>query len=160
MKSLAKLVTNIRPAVFILLIIMFFLPFAEIKCDSTAITGIKGIEFVTGKEMKNPSDNKVEAEKKMDPDIYAIVAFCAALVGLILSFISNKFINILNGLISLSGMVSLLLMKNNLETQVINADKSFGLITISFKFGFWMAFALFLAYGLVTLSTELAKGKK
>ena len=160
MKSLAKMAMNIRPSVFILLIIMFFLPFAEIKCDSTVITEIKGVEFVTGKEMKTPSDDKVETEKKMDPDIYAIIAFCAAIIGLLLSFISNKFINILNGLISLSGVVMLLLMKNNLETQVINADESFGLIRISFKFGFWMAFALFLAYGLVTLSAELSKGKK
>ena len=160
MKGFAKMVMSIRPAVFILLIIMFFLPFAEIKCDSTVITEIKGIEFVTGKEIKSPSEKKVETEKKMDPDIYAIIAFTAAVIGLLLSFISNKFVNILNGLISFTGMVMLLLMKNNLDTQVINSEESFGLITISYKFGFWIAFALFLAYGLVTLSVELTKGKR
>jgi len=160
MKGFAKMVMSIRPAVFILLIIMFFLPFAEIKCDSTVITEIKGIEFVTGKEIKSPSEKKVETEKKMDPDIYAIIAFAAAVIGLLLSFISNKFVNILNGLISFTGMVMLLLMKNNLDTQVINSEESFGLITISYKFGFWIAFALFLGYGLVTLSVELTKGKR
>ncbi|MGE3062801.1 MAG: hypothetical protein AB7T10_04125 [bacterium] len=151
-----KTIINIKPSIFILIIILFFLPFAQIRCDSTIISEVKGIEFVTGKELKTEKIDS-DAPSKIDPNIYMIFAFATAIIGLILSFSSKTALLLLNGVVSFAGMTMLLLFKNNLETRVVQTEESFGLITVNYQFAYWASLVLFILYGLFSLSLILSK---
>lgn len=153
-----KFLLSIKPSVFILIIILFFLPFAQIRCDSTIISEVKGIEFVTGKEIKTEKSDS-DAPSKIDPDIYAILAFACSIIGLVLSFFSKRALLFLGGTVSFAGMAMLLLFKNNLDNEVLKSGETFGLITINYQFAFWLALGLFILYGLFSLSAILANQK-
>lgn len=151
-----KFAMTIKPAVFLLIIILFFLPFAQIRCDSTIVTEMKGIDFVTGKEIEDGKKDS-DGPSKVEPNKFAIMAFLSAIVGFFISFFSKKIMIALGEIVSLIGMVMLLLFKNDLETQIIQTKESFGLITINYLFAFWASFALFVLYVVFSLSVLLSQ---
>jgi hypothetical protein len=89
-------------------ILLFFLPFIDIKCGGMSIQTVSGVQLATGFKMKNnSSDNSFlndmktdEVDKTVtkattksddkDPNMYALVALGLGVVGLLLSFLNAK----------------------------------------------------------------------
>jgi len=105
-----------------------------------------GFQLVTGTTIevgggivgKGIEDRKTE---RVDPEPYAIWAFGAGIVGLVLSFIKSRGSKILSAIIGVVGAVSLLLLKSKLDRDVLRAGE--GAFHIEYQFGFWLAFILF-----------------
>lgn len=86
--------------VYTIALLLFFLPFAELKCGNMAILGNTGIGIATGQEWKFSSEwkdtenfrglrNSGNETKKMlrdTPNIFAIAAMAAALFGIFIPF--------------------------------------------------------------------------
>lgn len=79
-------------------ILVFFLPFVEIKCNATPLYEAKGIELVTGFTVDEQrgatgfdnvtvNDNQNE---RQEGNTFAIAAFVLGIIGLILSFLNFK----------------------------------------------------------------------
>ena len=85
-----KQFTFLSPVTFIIALAGFFLTFTEINCNGQQLDTIKGIELVTGYEQELDfnlgEDNSAEEKKveKYDPNIFALNAFIAAIIGLVL----------------------------------------------------------------------------
>jgi len=137
---------SLSPSIFILVLICFFLPFTKISCGGEEVMSFTGFQLVTGTTIevgggivgKGIEDRKTE---RVDPEPYAIWAFGAGIVGLVLSFIKSRGSKILSAIIGIVGAVSLLLLKSKLDRDVLRAGE--GAFHIEYQFGFWLAFILF-----------------
>ena len=87
-------------------ILLFFLPFVDIKCNSMTLQKVTGVELATGFEIKGPGsddslvgdfekiDNKkIEAdvrEGKNDPNVFALVALALGVIAFVLCLFDSK----------------------------------------------------------------------
>lgn len=93
---------------FVVAVLLFFMPFVDIKCNNMSLQQVSGIQLATGFKMKNnSSDNSylddVKTDKvdnaitktttntdKKDPNLYALIALGLGVLGLLLSFTNAK----------------------------------------------------------------------
>ena len=93
---------------FVIGVLLFFLPFVDIKCNGTSLQTITGFQLATGFQMKNNTSGNnffddiktdevdqgitkatTKTEKK-EPNMYAMIALGLGVLGLILSFLNAK----------------------------------------------------------------------
>ncbi len=101
--------TKIPSAVaFMVAVLLFLMPFADIKCNNMSLQQVSGLQLATGFKMKNNSSdnsylNDIKSETvdkgitkaatktdKKDPNLYALIALGLGVLGLILSFTNAK----------------------------------------------------------------------
>ena len=93
---------------FIVAILLFLMPFADIKCNNMSLLQVSGLQLATGFEMKNNSSdnsylNDIKSETvdkeitkaatksdKKDPNLYALIALGLGVLGLLLSLTKAK----------------------------------------------------------------------
>jgi len=82
---------------FLIGILLFFLPFVEIKCNATPLYEAKGIDLVTGFTVKENKHIKDFDETSLDiknerqqGNMFAIAAFAFGILGLILSLLNFR----------------------------------------------------------------------
>ncbi len=80
-------------------ILLFLLPFAEVKCNGNAFAKNTGLGIATGKEWKSsenlfgasrPETSKSDGNQKNDPNAYAIIALALGVIGLALSMTNAR----------------------------------------------------------------------
>lgn len=95
-------------AAFAVAVLLFFMPFVDIKCNNMSLQQVSGIQLATGFKMKNNSSNNsflddIKPDKadetitktatksdKKDPNLFAMVALGLGVLGLGLSFTNAK----------------------------------------------------------------------
>ena len=93
---------------FIVAVLLFLMPFADIRCNNMSLQQVSGLQLATGFKMKNSSSdnsylNDIKSETvdknitkaatntdKKDPNLYALIALGLGVLGLILSFTNAK----------------------------------------------------------------------
>ena len=147
--------TNIPASVaFAIGILLFLLPFAELKCTLSSDNGINlqsiskaeaslsntGLGFAMGNKWKmnipemgkwlqRKQEEKFEKNiNNQKPNTYAIVALVFAIIGLCFSFVKTKIsasVNIATGLLSAAALVGLMLdIKKNTNNLLSEMEKS------------------------------------
>lgn len=86
-------------------VLLFFMPFLDIKCNTMILQKVSGVQLATGFEIKSPgSDNtlvgsfenmdkgdvKVNKGEQKEPNILALIALILGVIGLILSLLNAK----------------------------------------------------------------------
>ena len=105
---------------FLVALLLFFLPFVEIKCNATSLYKAKGIELVTGFTVKDDRDKNAEdtlsigdnRNERQEPNGFAVAAFVLGVLGLILSlvnFSSRPLINTVIGTVAALCLLALLI---------------------------------------------------
>jgi hypothetical protein len=153
-------------------VLLFFLPFAEIKCNGSTFAKNSGFGIAIGSKWKSFSDNSMFGKskeekndtemKKQDPNIYAIVGLGLGLLGLLLSFSNMRSAAgaaMISGVLSSAALIGLMLdLQKKVKTDMGgSASKSgdnnlFGLdklndvkMSVEFTPWFWVAVIAFLA---------------
>lgn len=93
---------------FVVAVLLFFMPFIDIKCNNMSLQTVSGIQLATGFKMKNNSSdnsflNDIKTDKvdetitktttksdNKDPNLYAMIALGLGVLGLLLSFTNAK----------------------------------------------------------------------
>jgi len=93
---------------FVVGVLLFFMPFIDIKCNNMSLQTVSGIQLATGFKMKNSSSdnsflNDLKTDKvdetitktttksdKKDPNMYAMIALGLGVMGLLLSLTNVK----------------------------------------------------------------------
>jgi hypothetical protein len=93
---------------FAVAVLLFLMPFVDIKCNGTSLQTISGVQLATGFKMKNNSSGNsflddMKTDKvdegitkattktdKKDPNLYAMVALGLGVLGLLLTFAGAK----------------------------------------------------------------------
>lgn len=142
-------------------ILLFFLPFAEIKCNDTTLAQMSGLNMVTGSEPKmggdfermakgfdkKPGDVKpaTKSEKKGKVYVLAIAALALGVVGVALSLMKKGSFNkgeMLVGIIGAVALIALMIqVKGDLNNQIEDNNKGSnefsGMMKISVDFTIW-----------------------
>lgn len=136
---------------FIVGILLFFMPFVDIKCNGTSLQTVSGIQLATGFKMKNnSSDNSflddLKSDKvdetitktttktdKKDPNLYAMVALGLGVIGLLLSFTNAKAAiggAMVTGIGAAAAMIGTMLdVKKKVKLDIPGGDKDGGEIS-------------------------------
>lgn len=103
-------------------ILLFLLPFAEVKCNGSPFANNTGLGIATGKEWKmtgglfgndlmGGNSLKAGTDQKKDPNIYAIIALALGIIGLILSLINARSAAgsaLISGILSAGALIGLM----------------------------------------------------
>lgn len=132
-------VTKIPSAVtFGVGILLFFMPFVDIKCNSITLQKVTGLELATGFAIEGPGsdktvigdfermdDKKVEAhigEEKNDPNIFMLVALALGVVAFVLTFFEGKRIRtagVIAGALSVAAVVGAMIdIKRKVQVEI------------------------------------------
>ena len=153
-----KTFSFLSPVTFIIAFAGFFLTFTEVNCNGQQLDTIKGIELVTGYEQdlnivnNDATENKAEKKaERYDPNIFALNAFIAAIIGLILMAVKKLRTNYkLVSIIATIGFICLIAMMVDLKSKIADAQNDSGSklnidlnIDFKMKFGYWLVTASF-----------------
>lgn len=131
------------PAIFIIILICFFLPFINITCQGEKVATLTGIQLVTGTTIEQPSMFGAKGKtKKVEGELMALLAFISAIVGLILSFLKNRKISLAIAIVGGVGLLFLLLLKNKLDNDMLREGQ--GMLQLEYSIGFWLTFIFFI----------------
>lgn len=144
----------ISPLTFLVALLGFFLVFTDVNCNGTKLDSITGIELVRGYkqdlDISKETSESVEPER-YDPNIFALNAFLAALIGIALFIIKKTRDNYtLTAIVALIGLICMLMLMLDLKTKIANAQKGNSTLNIDLniefemKLGYWLVTFCFL----------------
>jgi len=127
-------------------ILLFFLPFIDIKCNNMSLQQVSGFQLATGFKVNNKSSdnsflNDIKTDKadetitkattksdKKDPNTYAMIALGLGILGLLLSFVNSKAASggaMITGIASVVALIGLMIdIKKKVKMDVPSAGKS------------------------------------
>lgn len=136
-----KEIVKLRGIIFIIIIILFFFPFFDVKCNNQKMYEFTGFELATGGKTIN-YDGK---EEKTEPNKYASLALILAFLSLILSFLHNKISVLITTILSLAGFASMLLLYNDIRNKITPPD-SLIVLEVNFFLPYYSVLVLFFVY--------------
>jgi hypothetical protein len=165
---------NIPSAVaFLVGILLFLLPFAEVKCNGTALANNTGLGIAMGsdwkelvtKNMLGVSDRtetteKREYTKSHDPNIFAIIALALGVIGFLVAVIAvaRKWnINFYIGLLAAASLVAMLIdlrSKAKSDTSLNSSDVGLNVsmkVTVDGTAAYYIAIIVFIAASILSL---------
>ncbi len=140
------MVNKLSPALFVLILFCFFLPFLNVSCSGQKAMTLTGLQLVTGTTIEKPGMFGEKQTQKLDGEILAGLAGIAAISGLLYGLAKDKASNtdkhssVITSIIGIIGIVSLLLLKAKLDNDILKQGQ--GMIQIEYAFGFWLVLIL------------------
>jgi len=169
-------------AAFLIAILLFLLPFAEIRCNGSAVASNTGIGIALGSDWKevvsknifgnsfdnnygNNTTNENKAQKQ-DPNMFAIAALGFGIIGLLLAFLAPKGGGKVNVFIAILAAISLIAMlidlrskaksDNSIKSTEFNVNAGVG-ITVDGTGAFYFTIILFLLAALFSWQRSKVK---
>jgi hypothetical protein len=165
-------------AAFLVAILLFLLPFAEVRCNGNAMASNTGLGIAMGNQWKevvtknifgesiNQDNDRREFKQKQDPNIFAIAALALGALGLVIAFLNFKGggrINLLIGLLAAVSLIAMLIdlkSKAKSDTSVKSSDVNFNMgvnITVDATGWFYLTLILFVAAALLSWQRSKVK---
>jgi hypothetical protein len=156
-----------NPALFIILIVCFLLPFVRVSCGDKVLVDASGMDIVTGTDYsENKDEDKDKDENESDNYRYImIIVFGITILGLILSvFPLIKELNKVSNVFIISMAVISVLSFIMLIVYVYLTDKSLNdtknVIDFKLMYGFFVLEAFYLLTAVVNILMLIFPGKK
>ena len=154
---------------FLLAILLFLLPFAEIRCNGAAVANNTGLGIATGQEWKevvtknifgngfqnNPSANESKVQKQ-DPNIFAIASLALGVIGVLIAFLTpkgggrfNLFVGALAAVLLIAMLIDLR-SKAKSENSIKSSEMDFNagvIVTVDGTGWFYFTIILFIVGG-------------
>jgi len=146
----------INSSLFTVLILLFFLPFLEIKCNDSKLASISGYALITAGDMemedasmmeymKNSEEfSLLDKQRKKQPDVFSLATLILLVLGAVLSLALKKFKEETSVIISITIICILLvfraIMLDQWEKQMGSVPDmlSYVRLTLNFALGFWL----------------------
>ena len=153
---------------FLLAIVLFVLPFAEIRCNGTPIANNTGLGIASGAEWKevvtksifgNEFQSRRSANEskmaKQDPNIFAIAALALGVIGVLIAFLTPKGggrFNLVLGVLAAVSLIAMLIdlrskAKSDNSVRSPDLDFSSSIVTVEGTGWFYFAIILFILGG-------------
>ena len=144
-------------------VLLFFLPFIDIKCNNMSLQKVNGVELATGFHIKGPDSNDSFAgtfenstdnnklkkkEDRKDPNVFALAALVLGVAGFLLSMLNNKAGaggGLVTGALATVAMIGLLIdIKADINDQLLGKEPDIS-IAVEFTAWFFLSLLSFLA---------------
>jgi hypothetical protein len=150
---------------FAVAILLFLLPFAEVKCNGSTLMSNTGIGIATGGKWRtvaatgkglfggdtNKSSSSVSQDEKQPPNKYAIAALVLGIIGLAVTFLKFKPKNpviMAIGIIAAVALIALMIqLKSDVSTKT-GKDNELGMdvkIEVAFTIWYFLSLLSFIA---------------
>ncbi|MCB0522531.1 MAG: hypothetical protein H6577_16115 [Lewinellaceae bacterium] len=144
------------PISFGAVIFLFFLTFFDLKCtNGQHLASVSGFNLVTGTRVENPNQGDSiisvggEGDKgKIPPNIWAILAFGAAIAGLVVFVKKHPKESFYGMLLGGGGALSMLILRMHMTTN--SGQMAQMGVVLDVKFAFWLAFLGFVVAGAIS----------
>ncbi len=125
---------------FVVGVLLFFMPFIDIKCNGTSLQTVSGFKLATGFTMKNSDSNSFMGDDKKDnsdneastktpsksdnkdPNLYAMIAMGLGVLGVVLSFTNAKAAiggAMITGIAAAGALIGMMLdVKKNIKSSI------------------------------------------
>ena len=150
----------LSPSGFGLVMICFFLPFLDLKCNDESFKTLKGIELITGSTISNVSLPPVSKDgskqlsiqppdQQIERNYFAVAAFLLGLGGLALQFLMRHGKTVFTAVIGFGGGLSLLLMRIQIDNEIQKTTEGLNryMFRAEYCYGYWIALIAFLIVG-------------
>ena len=152
-------IKKFSPAIYVVIVILFFMPFVNLSCGGQTIMSISGFQLITGTEvdakgmfggeMNSTDEMGTDEKKEIESQPLALFAFLAALIGLIISFFKMRIPALVNIVVSIAGVIFLLLLKVSLDADADLNVSGQNVITLDYQFAYWLSIILFIVGAVV-----------
>ena len=158
---------------FLVAILLFLLPFAEVRCNGTALANNTGVGIAMGSDWKElvtknmfgdsgdtETRDKGEYTKSHDPNVFAIAALALGVIGFIVALLAvarKSNINFYIGLLAAASLVAMLIdlrskAKSDRSLNSSDLDVSGAMkITVDGTASYYIAVILFIVAAILTL---------
>ena len=164
---------------FLLAILLFLLPFAEIRCNGAAVATNTGLGIATGTEWKevvtknifgsgfqnNPSTNESKVQQQ-DPNVFAIAALALGVIGVFIAFLTPKgggIFNLFAGALAAVSLIAMLIdlrSKSKSDNSLKSSDLDFNggaIVTVDGTGWFYFTIILFILGGVFSYLQRKSK---
>ena len=155
----------ISSGLFAAILLCFFLPFLDLKCNDALIGEVSGADLITGEDIHvapEVSFNDDDSHSYVDRNYFAVVALTLALAGFILSLVMKEKREMFLSIIGLAGAMCLFLMRiqimNKLSSDTDDTAKY--IVNIEFVFGYWFTLILFLTVAFLNMYSFMEGERK
>jgi hypothetical protein len=165
---------NIPSAVaFLIGILLFLLPFAEVRCNGTALANNTGLGIAMGSDWKElvtknvlgvsegtEATEKREYTKSHDPNVFAIIALALGVIGFLVAVLAvarKSNINFYIGLLAAASLVAMLIdlrSKAKSDTSLNSSDLDVNVavkVTVDGTAAYYIAVILFIVAAILSL---------
>lgn len=142
-------------------VLLFLLPFAEVRCNGTPLANNTGLGIAMGSEWRPVDTNLRENDgtaddfksEKQDPNVFAIAGLALGVIGLLIVFLDvkgSKKAGLLLGLLSASALIGMLIdlkskANNNSSVKPTGTNLVTGIkVTVDATGWFYLALIAFL----------------
>lgn len=152
--------TLITTAMLAVVLICFFLPFAEVSCNNVSFFSLSGKDMLRGREMTKADvlefAKKANLEKEMNamnpdeaqnknipPNPWAIAAFVMSAIGVLTGVVLRRFGTVIHLVTSAVAAIALLGLQFSLNSE-FSYSNSFVNIEVNIKYlaGYWLSLIL------------------
>jgi len=169
-------------AAFLVAILLFLLPFAEVRCNGTALANNTGLGIAMGSDWKEvitknmfgdtgdmETKEKREYSKSHDPNVFAIIALALGVIGFLVAVLAvarKSNMNFYLGLLAAASLVAMLIdlrskAKSDTSLNSSNLDVNVPVkITVNGTAGYYIAVILFIVAAILSLQLGKVDHKK
>jgi hypothetical protein len=168
-------------AAFLVAILLFLLPFAEVRCNGTALANNTGLGIAMGSDWKEvitknmfgdtgdmETKEKREYSKSHDPNVFAIIALALGVIGFLVAVLAVARKSNMNFYLGLLGAASLVAMLIDLRSKAksdtsLNSNLDVNVpvkITVDGTAGYYIAVILFIVAAILSLQLGKVDHKK
>lgn len=131
---------RVSPAMFVIVLICFFLPFTTFTCSGEKMATITGVQYLTGTSITVPGSGSFGSRpqtEEISPEPLIIVVLVFTVLGLIISFANGTISYVLSVIAGIGGTIFLFLFKSKVDKETL--AEGGGMIHVDFNLGFWLA---------------------
>ncbi len=134
---------KLSPAVLVLALICFFLPFASFSCQGHEVASFTGIQLATGTTIKHPEVFGPPMSQKVDPEPLAVLALLSVLAGAGLCFLKGKKGAVSSGALAVLGIIFMAALRSKLNGEALQQTE--GAIQVNYGAGYYLSLVFLLA---------------
>lgn len=134
---------KLSPAVFVLALICFFLPFVTFSCQGEKIASFSGIQLATGTTIQQPQVFGPPKSQKVDAEPLALLALLSVLAGVGLSLLRGKKGAVSSVVPGGLGVILLGALKSKVDGDALRQGG--GAIQVSYGAGLYLVIVFLLA---------------
>jgi len=136
---------KITPALFVLSLLLFLLPWVNVSCSGQTVASISGIEMVTGTQVSAQSQYGRSRSQKVETEPVAVILLLVTLAGLV-GFAEIKNIKIIEAILGGLGIILMIILQLKL-----NGDAGKAKFSLSWQFAYWLNLLVYIGITVISI---------